>query len=295
MSSGEVSTRTRITLWPWLLSVSASSDEKTISPQAAPGEAGRPVAITLRSAEGSMVGCRSWSGAAGATRLPASSFLINLSCASSTAIRNAALAGRLPLRVCSIHSLPCSTVNSRYCMSRLCFSRAAWMRLRWGRADAGDHALALRVDEELAVEFFLAGRRIARKCDSGRRGLAHIAKNHGLHVNRRAPAFRNAVQAPIGDRAWVHPRAEHGADGAPQLRVRVVRKRLTRLVLDALLVADDKLLPVGGLEVSVERVAVAVLVLVEDFLEVMVRNAEHDVRVHGDKAPVAVIGESPVA
>src|SRR6201987_2736204 len=39
-SSGEVSTRTRITLWPALLSASASSDEKTISPQAAPGEAG---------------------------------------------------------------------------------------------------------------------------------------------------------------------------------------------------------------------------------------------------------------
>ena len=164
-----------------------------------------------------------------------------------------------------------------------------------GRADAGDHVLALRVDEKLAVEFLLAGRWIARKSDAGRRGLAHIAKNHGLHVNCRAPAFRNAIQAPIGDRALVHPRAEHGADGAPQLRVRILRKRLTLLLLDALLVADDKLLPVGGLEVGVERVAVAVLVLVEDFLEVMVRDAEHHVRVHGDKAPVAVIGEPPVA
>ena len=88
------------------------------------------------------------------------------------------------------------------------------------------------------------------------------------------------MQAAIGDGALVHPRAEHGADGAPQLRVRVLRKRLTLLLLDALLVADDKLLPVGGLEVGVERVAVAVLVLVEDFLEVMVRDAEHYVRIH---------------
>ena len=37
---------------PALLSVSASSAENTISPEAAPGEAGRPVAITLRSAFG---------------------------------------------------------------------------------------------------------------------------------------------------------------------------------------------------------------------------------------------------
>ena len=33
----------------------------------------------------------------------------------------------------------------------------------------------------------------------------------------------------------------------------------------------DELLPVVGVEIGVERVAVAVLVLVEDFLEVMVR------------------------
>ena len=35
---------------------------------AAPGEAGRPVAITSRSAAGSMVGCSSWSSDAGSTR-----------------------------------------------------------------------------------------------------------------------------------------------------------------------------------------------------------------------------------
>ena len=52
MSSGEVSTRTRMTFLPCDFSFSASSAENTISPAAAPGEAGRPVAITLRSAFG---------------------------------------------------------------------------------------------------------------------------------------------------------------------------------------------------------------------------------------------------
>jgi hypothetical protein len=77
--------------------------------------------------------------------------------------------------------------------------------------------------------------------------------------------------------------------------VRVLRKRLPLLLFGALLVANDKLLPVGGLEVGIERVAVAILVLVEDFLEVMVRDAEHHVRIHGDKASIAVIGEALVA
>jgi hypothetical protein len=118
MSSGEVSTRTRMTRLSLALSVSASSAENTISPDAAPGEAGSPVAMSLRSALGSMVGCSSWSSAAGSMREIASLREINPSFARSTAIFSAALAVRLPARVCSIQSLPCSTVNSRSCMSR---------------------------------------------------------------------------------------------------------------------------------------------------------------------------------
>ena len=53
------STRTRIALRPCCFNSSAFSDEKTISPVAAPGEAGRPTPMTWRSAAGSMVGCRS--------------------------------------------------------------------------------------------------------------------------------------------------------------------------------------------------------------------------------------------
>ena len=163
------------------------------------------------------------------------------------------------------------------------------------RADAGDHVLALGVDQKLAVEFFLAGRGIAREGDAGGRGLAHISEHHGLHVDRGAPAFRNAVQAAIGDGALIHPRAEHRAYGAPQLRVRVLRERLAGFFLDTLLVARDDLGPVLGVEIGVERVAVAVLMVVEDFLEVMMADAEHDVGIHGDEAAVAVLGETPVA
>ena len=163
------------------------------------------------------------------------------------------------------------------------------------RANAGDHVLALRIDEEFAVEFLLAGRRIAGKGDAGRRRFAHIAEHHGLHIHRRAPVFRNGMQAAIGDGTLVHPRAEHGPDRAPQLRVRVLRERRADLLVDALLEARDHLLQVGNVEIGIERITAAILVLVEDFLKVMVRDAEHHVRIHGDEAPVAVIGETLVA
>ena len=102
MSSGEVSSRTRITAPLVPPCSSASAAVKTILPVAAPGEAGRPVAITSRAEVGSMVGCRSWSSEAGSTRITASSLLIRPSDARSTATFSAALAVRLPLRVCSM-------------------------------------------------------------------------------------------------------------------------------------------------------------------------------------------------
>ena len=105
------------------------------------------------------------------------------------------------------------------------------------RADAGDDILALRIDQKLAIELLLAGRGIAREGDAGRRGVAHIAEHHGLHADRGAPVLGDVVELAIGDGARRHPRLEHGADGAPQLLVHILRKGLAVVFLDAALVA----------------------------------------------------------
>ena len=102
MSSGLVSSRTRITAPAEPPCTSASAAVKTILPVAAPGDAGRPVAITSRLDAGSMVGCSNWSRLAGSTRITASSRLISPSLARSTATFSAAFAVRFPLRVCSM-------------------------------------------------------------------------------------------------------------------------------------------------------------------------------------------------
>ena len=237
-------------------------------------------------------------------------------------MRNAACAVRLPLRVCSIHSLPCSTVNSMILhvavmplqlvmdtpefgesLRQRRFHRrlvgAGFLARGFGdflrRADAGNHVLALGVDEKFAVELFLAGRRIARESDPGSRGVAHIAEHHSLHIDRSAPTRRNIVQAPIGDGARVHPRTEHRADRAPQLLMGVLRERLTGLFLDTGFVLRDELFQIVGVEIGIERIAVAVLELVEDFLERTMLKTEHHVGIHGDKAAVAIQGKAAVA
>ena len=73
------------------------------------------------------------------------------------------------------------------------------------RPDTSHDILALRIDQELAVEFLFAIGRIAREGDASRRGVAHVAENHGLHVDRRAPTCRDRVEITVFDRARIHP------------------------------------------------------------------------------------------
>jgi hypothetical protein len=95
--------------------------------------------------------------------------------------------------------------------------RAALLPRRLGqrlrRADAGHHVLALGVDQELAVEAVLAGGGVAGEGHAGGAVLAHVAEDHGLDVDRRAPALGDVVQLAVGDGALVHPGAEDGVDG----------------------------------------------------------------------------------
>ena len=111
-----------------------------------------------------------------------------------------------------------------------------------GRAHAGDDILALRVDQVLAVEHLLARGGIARERDAGAAFVAGVAEDHRLHVDGGAPLVRDVVLLAIDDGALVVPRAEHGADRAAQLLVRVARELAAGAVADQLLEADDQFL-----------------------------------------------------
>ena len=119
MSSGDVSRRTSTTFSPLSAHSTASSAVNTILPQAAPGEAPRPLPIGVAAfrAAASNCGWRRVSRLRGSIIATASSSVLIPSSTRSQAILRAAWAVLLPLRVWSIYSLPCSTVNSISCMS----------------------------------------------------------------------------------------------------------------------------------------------------------------------------------
>ena len=117
-SSGFVSRRTRMTSLPFSAHSWAVTDENTAWPTAAPGEAAMPLASSERWAVTSNCGNISLLSCSPVTRSSASSMVMRFSSTSWWAIRKAAAAVRLPTRVCSIHSLPRSTVNSMSHRSR---------------------------------------------------------------------------------------------------------------------------------------------------------------------------------
>ena len=168
----------------------------------------------------------------------------------------------------------------------------AFARDRRRSADARDHVFALRVDQVFAVEDRLPVRRVAREGNAGRRCLAEIAEHHGLHVDGSAPVFRNVVELAVDDGAVAHPAVEDGRDGAPELLARIFRERTAEFLLHRRLVAHDHLFPVVGRQVGVEIEAFALLVVVQDMLELVMAEAEDDVRIHLDEAAIAVIGEA---
>ena len=66
----------------------------------------------------------------------ASSLVMRPSFSISMAMRRAAAAVRLPARVCSIHSLPCSMVNSMSHISRKWFSSTSKISSSWAPASS---------------------------------------------------------------------------------------------------------------------------------------------------------------
>ena len=99
-------------------------------------------------------------------------------------------------------------------------------------AGAGDHVLALGVDQVVALELVLAGGDVAGGGHAGGRATPHVAEHHGDDVHRGAEVVGDAGGAPVVVGALALPRAEHRLGRQPELLDRVVRELAARLLAD---------------------------------------------------------------
>ena len=174
-------------------------------------------------------------------------------------------------------------------------------------ADAGDDVLTLGVNQKVTVELLGAIGRIARKGDAGRRGLAFVAKSHGLDVDGSAELVGNAMLFAVDAGALVHPAAKDGLDGKAQLELRIVREdglavdnlelgiqgSLDVLGEDAL-EGLDELLQVLGRKLGIDANAGDQASLGQGVLKQVGIDTHNDVGEHLDKAAVAIPGKTRV-
>ena len=105
-----------------------------------------------------------------------------------------------------------------------------------GGADAGDHVLALGVDQVLAVDGLLAGAGVAGERHAGAGGVAHVAEDHGHDVDRGAQVVGDALVVAVVERALAVPALEDGLGGQAELLDRVLGEVETLVLLDDRLV-----------------------------------------------------------
>ena len=243
MSSGLVSSRTRMTCSPRPAQATASAALKTTRPVAAPGPAGRPFGLdpALLDSPQLVLGAED-----GPQQLVE---LLGLDAQERLVRRDEALvdhvdgdadrreAGALAvarlqheeaalldgeLEVLHVAHLGLERLADRHELVVDVGPDLLELDRRARRAHAGDHVLALGVDEELAVELVRAVGGVAREGHAGAGLVAGVAVDHRLDVDRGAPLGGDVVLAAVDDGAVVAPAAEDGADGAPELLARVV-------------------------------------------------------------------------
>ena len=170
---------------------------------------------------------------------------------------------------------------------------------RVGRPDAGDHVLALGIGKPFAVELIFAGGGVPREGDARGGIVAHVAEDHGLDVGGGAPRVGDGLDAAVGEGALAVPRLEHGADGAPELLLRVVGERLAEDLFHLGPVDAGKFFQLVGRQVGVVLRPDAFFHLRHFVFELMAdalalsrfdvrRLLHHHVGVHGDEAAVGV-------
>ena len=121
-----------------------------------------------------------------------------------------------------------------------------------------------------------------------------------MHVHCRSPFSGNAFHLPIKDRAFVHPRVKHGANGSPQLIISASREVFSRLLLHCCLKTLYEFLQVFNFEFVVELDTLGLLYIFDNFFEgvdillIFRLHAQHDVAIHLYKATIRVPGESRV-
>ena len=165
---------------------------------------------------------------------------------------------------------------------------------RLGRTCAGDHVLALRVGQHVAVQHMLAGAAVARECHARAAVVAHVAIDHGDDVHGGSQAVRNAVDLAVVLGTFGVPALEDRFNRAPQLFLRIVREGMARALLHDRLEVVHQVVQVVRGQIDVAFDLAACFGFLELFFERSLADVVHDVAVHRHEASIGVVGKARI-
>ncbi len=164
-------------------------------------------------------------------------------------------------------------------------------REREGVSETGDHVLALRVGQVVAVHALLPGRRVAGEADTGAAVVAEIPEDHRADVDGGAEIVGDALLLPVDLRPVGVPRGEDGEHCLVELVAGVLWEWLAVVIADELLVRRHQLSEVVLGEVHVRLGLLRLLEDVQRLVEQGPVHAKHRRAEHRQQPPIGVPGE----
>ena len=176
---------------------------------------------------------------------------------------------------------------------------------RTGGANTGHDILALSVDQPLAIELVLASGRVAGEGHTGGAIVAHVAEDHGLHVDGGTPIVGNTLNGTIADSLLTVPRFEHSLDSTFHLGLGIVGEFGAQHLFHLHLEIFRQLFQIFGGQIGVALIAMAGLVFVKHVVQLLadafavgrvdaLTLFHHHVGIHHNQSAVGIINKTRI-
>ena len=107
-------------------------------------------------------------------------------------------------------------------------------------SDTSNNIFTLGIHKVFTIEDVFTSRGISGKGNTRCAVITHIAKHHGLDIDRGSPLIWNFVLPTVENGSFVHPTSEYGSDRTDQLFEWILREIFPGTVLDETEVSLDE-------------------------------------------------------
>ena len=159
-------------------------------------------------------------------------------------------------------------------------------------SNTSNNIFTLGIHKVFTIESVFTSCGISGKGNARCAVITHVAKHHGLDIDRGSPLIRNFVLPTIQNGSFVHPASEYGSDRTDQLFEWILREIFPGTILNETEVSLDEFTKRFLCKLCIVFDAELMLQSVHDFIKWLVfifvplLDTHHDITVHLDKPAI---------